>query len=89
MDKYVSAYNKAVNSGTGMATSLVGDYNFLRIWERTRRIKTAKAPIYSLGQIVQISKDSLRFDKWIELNWTSSGSGCKKSCVDRLVQCKS
>jgi hypothetical protein len=75
LEKFVSGYNDAVHSSTGMAPSLVSDKDVLLIWERMRnrqaRIKKVRSPpIYSVGQTVRISKGKMQFAKGFEQNWS-------------------
>jgi len=58
----------------GMAPPLVTDKDVLPKWEKMRkrqtRIKMVKVPaIYSVGQMVRMSKEKMRLAKGFEQNW--------------------
>jgi hypothetical protein len=66
LPKFVSAYNNAVHTSTGMGPSKVTDSDVLAIWkgmkEKRSRIRTVK-PKLRLGKHVRISKEKIRLQR--------------------------
>jgi len=76
LPQFVKAYNDTVHWTTAMAPSRVTDSDVLAIWKRMEaarrgRVRVAKAATFRVGQHVRISKESMRFAKPAEQNFST------------------
>jgi hypothetical protein len=71
----VKGYNDTVHDVTGITPARVSDKDVLTIWRRlhkkaSRRVRFARAK-YSVGQLVRISKEKVKFANSAEQNYTT------------------
>jgi hypothetical protein len=81
LSKFVIGYNDTVHSATAMAPSKVIDSVLLAKWNkmRARHSSIRRAPVrFSLGKHVRISKETLKFAKGGEQNYTTEISRIQK-----------
>ena len=74
LQDFVTGYNYTVHNATGMASAHVSDKDVLAIWQRLNekaiRVRSVKAK-YSVGQLLRISKEKVKFIKSAEQNYTT------------------